>query len=176
MGPEDSGSSSMRRKSHTIPRLATNRSNWITWKQQTLNILLSSKGVHRHIQGTGHIPPPIHTYPNGHILDKDELEELEKIEEKWDMHNQHEASIKAQMLITIHEATAIEIQSLATGKKMWDALCMKQEKKALMVIVDLQHRMYVLKCLDKGNVETHMETLSSMYELLGICMHQGQSQ
>ena len=53
-----------------------------------------------------------------------------------------------------------------TGKEMWDALCAKHEKKALTVIVDLRCRMYALKCLDEGNVKTHMETLSSMYEQL----------
>ena len=54
---------------------------------------------------------------------------------------------------------AVEIQSLMTGKEMWNALCNKHEKKALTVIVDLWRRMYALKCLDKGNVKTHMETL-----------------
>ena len=33
-------------------------------------------------------------------------------------------------------------------------------------MVDLGHRMYVLKCLDEGNVKAHMETLSTMYGLL----------
>ena len=112
------------------------------------------------------VPPPIPTYPNGHTLDKDKLEKLEKIEEKWDLYNQGEASIKAQILTTVPEATAVEIQSLATRKEMWDTLGTKHEKKALTVIVDLQCRMYVLKYLDKGNVKTHMETLSSMYEQL----------
>ena len=124
------------------------------------------KGVHRHIKGTVHMPPPIPTYPNGHILDEDELEELEKTEEKWDLHNQHKASRKAQILTTIPEATAIEIQGLTTGKEMWNALCMKHEKRACMVIVDLWCRMYVLKCLDEGNVKAHMEALSTMYEQL----------
>ena len=49
---------------------------------------------------------------------------------------------------------------------MWDALCVKHEKKALTVIVDLRCKMYALKCLDEGNVKTHMDTLSSMYEKL----------
>ena len=112
------------------------------------------------------MPPPIPSYPNGHTLDDDGMEELEKIKEKWDLYNQHEALIKAQILTTGPEATAVEIQSLMTGKKMWSALCNKHEKKALMVIVDLQHRMYALKRLDEGNVKTHMETLSSIYEQL----------
>ena len=88
------------------------------------------------------------------------MEELEKIEEKWDLYNQREALVKAQILTTVPEATAVEIQSLMTGKEMWNALCNKHEKKALTVIVDLRRRMYVLKCLDVGNVKTHMETLS----------------
>ena len=100
--------------------------------------------MHRHIQGTAHMSPPVPMYPNDHVLDKDEMEELEKIEEKWDLYNQCEASIKAQILTTIPEAMAIEIQSLATRKEMWDALCAKHEKRALMVIVDLQCRMYAL--------------------------------
>ena len=61
---------------------------------------------------------------------------------------------------------SIEIRSLTTGKKMWDTLCMRHKKRALTVIVDLWHRMYVLKCLDEGNVKAHMETLSTMYEQL----------
>ena len=64
--------------SYSIPKLAANRSNCITWKQQTLNSLLSSKGVQRHIEGMVHAPPTMPTYSDGHILDEDELEELEK--------------------------------------------------------------------------------------------------
>ena len=60
---------------------------------------------------------------------------------------------------------AIEIQGLTTGKKMWD-LCVKHEKSALAVIVDLWHRMYAPKFLDEGNVKAHMETLNTMYEQL----------
>ena len=107
----------MKVKSHMTPRLATNRSNWITWKQQTLNSLLSSKGVHRHIQGTIHMPPP-YLCTLMVTLDEDELEELEKIEEKWNLYNQHETSIKAQILTTLPEAMAVEIQSLATKKEI----------------------------------------------------------
>ena len=57
----------------------------------------------------------------------------------------------------IKESTAVEIQSLETGKEMWDTLCDKHEKRALMVIVDLQGRIYALKRLDEGNMKTHMD-------------------
>ena len=62
-------------------------------------------------------PQSLHPPPN-HLLDEDELDELDKIEEKWDVYNQHEASIKAQILTTTPESLAIEIQALDTGKKL----------------------------------------------------------
>ena len=82
MGPEDSTSSSTKVKAYSIPRLAADGSNWVTWKQQTLSILMSIKGVQRHLNGTAHVPPPIPMHPTNHLLDEDELDELEKIEEK----------------------------------------------------------------------------------------------
>ena len=139
MGPEDSTSSSTKVNAYSIPRLATDGSNWITWKQQTLSSLMFIKGVQRHLDGTACVPPPIPTHPPNH-LDEDELDELDKIEEKWDVYNQHEASIKAQIL-TIPESIAIEIQALDTGKKLWDALCEKYENRALTVVVDLRCRL-----------------------------------
>ena len=65
--------------------------------------------MHRHLQRTIRMPTPIPSYPNGHTLDDNEIEELEKIEEKWDLYNQREAMIKAQILTTIPEAMAVEI-------------------------------------------------------------------
>ena len=49
--------------------------------------------------------------PSHHILDEDELEELEKIEEKWDLHNHCKTSIKAQILTMIPEAMAIDYKA-----------------------------------------------------------------
>ena len=105
-------------------------------------------------------------YNPNHQLDEDKLEELDKIEEKWDVYNQHEASIKGQILTTIPESLAVEIQALDTGKKLWDALCEKHEKRALTVVVDLRCRLYVLKCLNDSNVKVHIELLNTMYQQL----------
>ena len=101
MGPEDFTSSSTKAKAYLIPRLAANGSNWITWKQQTPSSLMLNKGVQRYLKGTAHVPPLIPMYDTTHHLNEDELEELDKIEEKGDMYNQQEASIKAQILITM---------------------------------------------------------------------------
>ena len=53
MGPtEDSSNASIKVKSYSIPRLATDRSNWITWKQQTLSSLVRNYSLLR--LTTGH--------------------------------------------------------------------------------------------------------------------------
>ena len=100
------------------------------------------KAFQRHIEGMACLPPAINEYPNGHTLPEDEADELEKIEEKRDIYKQREAMIKAQILTTIPETLAIKVQSLETGKEIWDTLCKKHEKRALTVVVDLQHRIY----------------------------------
>ena len=56
-------------------------------------------------------------YPTTHTLSDDELEELEKIEEKWDTYNQCKALIKAQILTTIPESISIKVQGLTTPLK-----------------------------------------------------------
>ena len=66
----------------------------------------------------------------------------------------------------IPEAMVIEIQGLTTRNEVWDALFTNYEKRALTVTVDLQRKMYALKCLDEGNVKAHMKALSTMYEQL----------
>ena len=109
---------------------------------------MSSKGVQRHLEGMTHAPLAIPEYPVEYTLLQDELEDLEKIEEKWDMYSQWEAMIKAQLLTMILKSIAIELQGLETGKELWDALCEKYKKRSLTVVVDLQHRLYALKCLD----------------------------
>ena len=114
---------------------------------------MSNKGVQRHLEGTAWHPPVIPKYPDRHTLLSDEEEEMEKIEEKWDLYNQWEATIWAQLLTTIPESISIDLQGLKTGKALWDALCKKHEKKALTVVVDLRHRLYALKCLDDSNVD-----------------------
>ena len=79
---------------------------------------MSNKGIQRHIEGMACLPPAIPEYPKGHTLLTDEVEELEKIEEKWDMNNQQEATIRAQLLTTILEHITIDLQGLETGKEL----------------------------------------------------------
>jgi len=60
----------------------------------------------------------------------------------------------------------IEVQKLKTSKEVWDALCAKNEKKALTVMVDICCRMYKMKCEDESQVCMHLETLTRIQEQL----------
>ena len=51
-------------------------------------------------------------------------------------------------------------------KELWDALCEKHKKMAHTVVMDLQHRLYALKCLNNSNVKTHIQLLNAMYQQL----------
>ena len=72
---------------------------------------MSLKGVHRHIKGTICALPTIPMYSNSHVLDEDRPEALEKIEEKWDLYNQHEALIKAQILTIIPDVVICQMSA-----------------------------------------------------------------
>jgi gag-polypeptide of LTR copia-type len=111
-------------------------------------------------------PPPIPTYPDGHVLTDKEEEDLEALEKHWDDYHQQEATIKAQIFTTVPDSVLIEVRNLDTAQKVWDAVCAKYETKSLTVKIDLWRRMYEMKCEDDSNVRTHLETLMRMQEQL----------
>ena len=98
MGPGEPMSSTTAMKSNTIPKLAKDGSNWITWKSQMLATLVASHGVMRHIEGTARQTTAIPTYPTTCSLTTDEEDHLEQAERPWDDYHQREATVKVQIL------------------------------------------------------------------------------
>ena len=50
-------------KSYSIPKLACDGTNWITWKSQTIATLSATCGARWHLERTACISPLIPTYP-----------------------------------------------------------------------------------------------------------------
>ena len=71
-----------------------------------------------------------------------------------------------QIFTTILESLLIKVQKFKMAKEVWDALCAKNEKKALTVVVDIRHCIYELKCKDESQVLMHLETLMKIQEQL----------
>lgn len=81
MGPKEPVMPPASSKSDSVPMLACDSTNWIIWKSQTIATSLATCGAKQHLDGTAQVPPPIPTYPNGHVLtekEEDQLDELEK--------------------------------------------------------------------------------------------------
>jgi hypothetical protein len=116
-------------KSFVVPKLARDGTNWVIWKSQTLATLATTRGAKWHLDGTVRIPPPIPTYPDGHVLTDKEEEDLEALEKRWDDYHQREATIKAQIFTTVPDSVLIEVRNLDTAQKVWDAVCAKYETK-----------------------------------------------
>ena len=74
--------------------------------------------------------------------------------------------IKAQILTSIPESIALEIQDEDNAATMWQKLCAKHEDKALAVQIDMRRRIYTLRCEDEVNVRTHIESMKALHEQL----------
>ena len=99
-------------------------------------------------------------------LMEDEEDHLEKAEKCWDNYNQREVTVKAQSFTMIPNLLLIEIQKLNTEKEIWEAVVAKYEGKSLTVKLNLQCRIYGMKCEDEAQVRMHLESISRMQEQL----------
>ena len=88
MGPGNSITSTTAGKSYSVPKLAQDGSNWVTWKSQTLATLAVGQGIICHIEDTARQPPQIPNFPTNHSLTDDEEDHLERVEKCWDDYNQ----------------------------------------------------------------------------------------
>ena len=68
-------------------------------------------------------------FPELHILTSKELKKVNELELLWDKYNQKEAVIKAQILMSVPESIALEIQDEDKAVTMWQKLCMKHKTR-----------------------------------------------
>ena len=79
MGPaEPNNMTAPTSKGYSIPKLAHDGSNWMTWKSQTLATLAASRGVSRHVEGTVRTPPPVPKFDPKHVITEEEDERMQK--------------------------------------------------------------------------------------------------
>ena len=112
------------------------------------------------------MPPAIPKFLELHILTREELKKVNELELLWDEYDQKEAMIKAQILMSVPESIALEIQDEDKAATMWQKLCVKHKDKALAVQIDMRCRIYALRCEDKANIRTHIESMKALHEQL----------
>ncbi|KAI0055582.1 hypothetical protein BV25DRAFT_1815368, partial [Artomyces pyxidatus] len=108
-------------KLYQVPRLADDKSNWITYKERTVNAL-TSKGLKHQLEGTIHVVPTEPTLPTGTPTDA-EWETYDKALARYDEYEQNNSMIKQQLYQTVSDSLMLHIKSHSQAKDAWKALC-----------------------------------------------------
>ncbi|KAI0657470.1 hypothetical protein C8Q70DRAFT_919225, partial [Cubamyces menziesii] len=158
-----------------VPKLASDGSNWITYKERLLTVL-GARGLKRHLLGQARRPPtPLPwprptpssiTPPNPSLSDEEYLEKVESMEAKVDDYEQKEASTRQQIYGTICDALLLKVKSLETAAAVWEAVSKEHEGKSEMYANSVRTRLLNTRCTEGSNVREHLNTLLLLREEL----------
>src|ERR1700723_1640832 len=145
MSPAHAMSSKETVTAKSLPKLASNRSNWIIYKAR-LEAILEAKGLSRHLTGTAKKPsiPTLGATPTA--AEQTAYDEAVEKEEEF-ITKRGEA--KTLILSTTPESMQICIITLSNPKEMWDKVCAEYEKRALMHQIELGRRLQNRQCDDQ---------------------------
>ena len=82
-----------------------------------------------------------------------------------------EAVVKQQIAVTIPDSLFMKIRTKGTAREIWEALQKDFQNKSWMVSVDLRRRLQQQHCAEKGDVQSHFDTLRLMREDLASMGH-----
>ena len=148
-----------------IPKLETDRSNWVIFKDRFLYAAVAASLV-THIDGTGVIPSQVTICLEAPTAEQQqELDEYESTLSKW---KSDKAIIMQAIATVIPDSLFLEVRKKETACLMWEAVKSQREKKSHMVTVDMQWRLQAEKCAEHGDVWAHLTKLLTMYEDLAL--------
>ena len=143
-----------------VPKLLTDGSNWITYKDR-LRWALDARGLSSHLDDNVSEPQPPTVATESSTttptqLPPDALSQLTADEwhgyitrlEKWHV---AEATIKQCIASTVPDSIFNRVKSKKTAKEVWDAVGEIFEGRSLMVAIDLQQEMQNLRCGKNNN-------------------------
>jgi len=137
---------------HGLPKLATDKSNWIIWKT-CIQVFLRSKKLMSHISKTSSPPTKPSTLAStaDAIAKKTYKEELEKFEE-WTLADN---VVQNLLLSTIPESLIMQTLEEPTSKGIWDAICLKHEGKTKSSQVEMMRQLHNTHCSDVDDIRVH---------------------
>src|SRR5882762_11367557 len=129
----------------TIPSLADDGTNWITYKERLLNAI-GARGLMRYIDGRTKQPLPFKLDPKGKELVKEDGKpateaEQEAREDKIDEWYQKDAYVKQHIFSTITNRLLLRVQKLPNALEIWEEIRHIHEGKTELVQVDLRQRL-----------------------------------
>src|SRR5258705_1679249 len=152
----------------SIPKLADDGSNWVTYKERLLNGI-GARGMMRYVDGRIQQPVPFTMDPKGKtpvkVDGKPAMDvEIEELDDKIDEWYQKDVLVKQHIFSTISDRLLLRVQRLPNAAKMWDEIRKIHEGKTELVQVDLRRRLQEMRCEETGDVRHHFSELMHMRE------------
>ena len=154
----------------TIPKLAEDGENWVTYKERMLTAI-GARGLMRYIDGRRVIPAAYAIGPKSKLPIKADGSvaseaEIEALEDKIDEFHQRDAYVKQHIFSTITDRLLLRVQKLGSSEKIWAEICTIHEGKTELVQIDLRRRLQETRCEEGADVRTHFSELLRMREQL----------
>lgn len=146
-----------------IPKLEADGSNWVIFKDCFL-FAAAAASLTSHIDGKGAEPTLTTGFLRTGKLSESQQEELDKFTSDLAQWQSDEAIIRQVIASSISDSLFLEVRKKETAMGMWEAVKDQREKKSQMVTVDMCHKLQAEKCLESGDVCTHLNKLQAMRE------------
>jgi len=154
----------------SIPNLADDGSNWVTYKERMLNTI-GARGLMRYVDGRAAKPVPFAISAKTRLPVKADgsattEEEREAKDDKIDEWYQKDALVKQHIYSTISNRLLWRVKGLPDASKIWDEIRKVHEGKTELVQVDLRRRLQETRCGEGEDVRDHFSELMHMREQL----------
>jgi len=155
----------------SVPKLAEDGTNWITYKERLLTAV-RARGLMRYIDGRAAMPAPFAFKPNTKTLVKADGKteptdaEKEELEDKTDEWYQKDGLVSQHILSTITDRLLIRVKNLPDASKIWEEIRTIHEGKTELVQIDLRRRLQETRCEEAADVRNHISELVRMREQL----------
>src|SRR5882762_2412625 len=154
----------------SIPNLADDGSNWVTYKERLLNVI-GARGLMRYVDGRAREPLPfaisaktqLPVKANGSTTTEEEQEAQDNKIDEW---HQKNALAKQHFYSMISDRLLLRVQRLPDASKIWKELCTIHEGKTELVQVDLRRRLQEMWCGEGKDIHVHFSEQMHMREQL----------
>ena len=138
-----------------IPKLEADGSNWVIYKDRFF-YAAAAASLLSHIDGMGVKPTLALGFPRSGLLSESQQVVLDKYTSDLSRWQSDETIIRQAIAMSISDSLFLEVRKKETVMGMWEAVKDQREKKSQMVTVDMRRKLQAKKCLESGNVHTHL--------------------
>ena len=118
----------------TLPKLTTDRSNWIIWKTR-MQVFLGAKKIITHLDTSA--TPPKEPQPPASGATNDEIKTYQKEKEKCTVWTQEDTEAKHYIISTIPNSLLIKRINCKTTQELWKTICTEHEDKANIFCMEM---------------------------------------